>query len=456
MAILGAGPAGLVAAWRLALAGHRVVAFERGEQVGGMAASVVVDGIRVDLGSHRLHPSTSPRVLAALRGLLGDDLQQRPRNGRIALGGRFVSFPLQLPDLLRNLPPRLALAIARDAACAPLRRPRADSFAEAIRAGLGPAVLDSFYGPYARKLWDTDARDLSSELAARRVAAGSPIDVLARVLSRDGGGKSTFFYPRQGFGQIVEQLAHAAVDAGAGIVLGACVERIDAGEAGAKLSFGSGDACSARLVLSTVPITSLCRMLGDQPAEPATRTEADLRYRALRLVYLTLDRPRYTPFDAHYLPSVDTIGSRLSEPKNYRDGDDPADRTVLCVEVPCTVGDEIWNRSPERLGDQLSIELEALGLPQILPTSVTAIGLPNVYPVYRAGFERHLRTAEARLEGRPSVVALGRAGLFTPDNTHHALEMGWEAADCVRSDGSFDRDRWRRARRGFRANVVED
>ncbi|MBA3280737.1 MAG: FAD-dependent oxidoreductase, partial [Acidimicrobiia bacterium] len=102
--VVGAGPAGLWAGWRAAKAGHQVTIVDRAPQVGGMAASIEVGGLRVDLGSHRLHPSTPSGVLAGLQGLLGDDLQVRPRNGRIHLAGRWLGFPLRTADLLRNTP----------------------------------------------------------------------------------------------------------------------------------------------------------------------------------------------------------------------------------------------------------------------------------------------------------------------------------------------------------------
>lgn len=142
VAVLGAGPAGLAAAWRAAAAGHDVVVLERAPVVGGMAASFEVAGLRVDHGSHRLHPSVDPRILAELDRLLGPGgLQRRERRGRIRLAGRWVAFPLRAGDLARHLPPRFAAG----ALAAPLRRGGDDgSFAGAVRARFGPAVADEF------------------------------------------------------------------------------------------------------------------------------------------------------------------------------------------------------------------------------------------------------------------------------------------------------------------------
>src|ERR671923_116294 len=137
LVVLGAGPAGVGAAFRAARAGHRVMVLERAPGPGGAAASFELDGIRVDHGSHRLHPAIEPRILDDLQGLLGDELQRRPRNGRIFLEGRWIRFPLRPADLARRLPPSFAAGAAADAVTAWARRPRADTFAETLRAGLG-------------------------------------------------------------------------------------------------------------------------------------------------------------------------------------------------------------------------------------------------------------------------------------------------------------------------------
>src|SRR5688572_8677757 len=125
--VLGGGPAGVMAAHRLAQAGRAVTLLERGRRVGGMAGSFELAGVRVDFGSHRLHPVVDPPLMAELERLLGNDLQTRVRKGRIALAGRWLGFPLRIGDVLRTMPRGMAARIAIDTATAPLRRPRSDS-----------------------------------------------------------------------------------------------------------------------------------------------------------------------------------------------------------------------------------------------------------------------------------------------------------------------------------------
>jgi hypothetical protein len=198
-------------------------------------------------------------------------------------------------------------------------------------------------------------------------------------------------------------------------------------------------------------------MVDPPPPAGATAAARRLRHRALVLLYLVLDRPRWTEFDAHYFPGPEVVAARLSEPRNYRaDPAQPPDRTVLCAEIACWEGDEVWATSDGDLAARLAGELAAAGLPAAGPVEVVSRRLPRVYPVYRPGTAGDLASLETWAAAQAGLLTFGRQGLFTPDNTHHALAMGWAAADALRLDGSLDVARWRVARDGFRSFVVED
>lgn len=453
--ILGGGPAGVGAAYRAARAGHRVTLLERAPGPGGAAASHTVGGLRVDLGSHRLHPSTAPHILAELRALLGGELQERTRNGRIRLAGRWLGFPLSPADLLRNLPPAFALAAARDAALAWTRRPRADTFAEVVRAGLGPTLAERFYFPYARKLWGLEPEELSGEQARRRIRADSPAKLAAKVLRRGPSPGRVFHYPRRGFGSISERLAEAAAAAGADLRFSTNAESLILDGRGVAVTAGGREHRAAR-VFSTIPLAALVRMAGAAAPAPLHAAAGALTSRAMVLVYLVLAGRQYTPFDAHYLPESFTPVTRVSEPRNYRDGDDPPDRTVLCAELPCAEGDKVWSASPPELARLVADGLRAAGLPEPRLLEVEVRRLARAYPVYRAGYAPHLAALDAWAAAQPRLLTFGRQGLFAHDNTHHALAMAWDAVDALGPDGAFDDHAWSAARRRFATHVVED
>lgn len=457
--MLGAGPAGLVTAWRLAEAGHQVTVLEAADQVGGMSASIEVGGQRVDLGSHRLHPATPGPILDLVGDLLGTDLQVRPRNGRLRLGDRWVGFPLRVGDLARSLPPMLTARLATDAitttlaGLAPERA--ADSFASETNARFGPTIATDFYGRYARKLYGLEPDELDVELAERRVSASSPIDIARRLVRAGRPAGRTFLYPRRGYGQIVDRLAEAAVDAGADIRTGTPVESIAQTENAVALTTRHGQ-LSADVVPASLPRTTLARLLTPAPSERIMAAVDRQRVRSMLLVYLVLDQPQYTPFDAHYIPNDDVHVARLSEPKNYRTGDDPADRTVLCAEIACWPDDDLVSWSPDRLGAMVAGELGRVGLPAPTPAWTETRFLPSVYPV----FDRAGRADRATLDrwganlGR--VLPMGRQGLGVIDNLHHVLTMGLAAADVIGADGSVNETRWRQHLNQFADHTVED
>src|SRR6188474_2929359 len=116
VAVLGAGPAGLTAAYLLTARGLPVVVFEADEVVGGLSRTVVADGYRFDLGGHRFF-TKSPEVEALWSEVLGSELLIRPRLSRIYWRGRFVQYPLRAGDVVSKIGPlelsRCAASYAR-------------------------------------------------------------------------------------------------------------------------------------------------------------------------------------------------------------------------------------------------------------------------------------------------------------------------------------------------------
>lgn len=452
--VLGAGPTGLMAAADLADRGFDVVVFEAAGAVGGMAGSFEVADQRVDFGSHRLHGGAPPALLRRIRNLLGSDLQERPRSGRINLAGRWIGFPLTAGDLARRLPPRFAVGSALDTLRSPFRRPDPSNFQTAIQSGLGPTVARSFYGPYARKLYGVEPDELTAEVARRRVAASSPAAILRRLASarRD---TPTFLYPRTGYGLIVERLAEAAIDDGARIALDTPVERIVPGNTGVAVTAGS-DTRRFDHVVSTIPLPRLAHCLQAETLALVTRDAiSTIRTRSMILVYLVVPRDQYTPFDAHYLPDDRHRVARLSEPKNYRDGPDPAGQTVLCAEIACWQTDELWRWNDEALGALVREELVTMGLPDPTPVHVETRRLASVYPVHETATQTARDTALAGTQALPGVTPTGRHGHAVFDNLHHVFAMG-QAVAASFDEGGFSLSAWRSATAAFDDHVVED
>ena len=209
-------------------------------------------------------------------------------------------------------------------------------------------------------------------------------------------------------------------------------------------------------VWSTVPITVLARILEPRPPEAILEAAGRISYRSMVLVYLQLPVDRFTEFDAHYFPAESVSLTRLSEPKNYTGDEEPRGTTVLCAELPCDRGDDVWSSSAKELGVRIAADLERAGIPlPAQPLDVEVRKLPQAYPIYQTGYEKFLQPLDEWIRSCPRLLTYGRQGLFAHDNTHHALHMAYCAADCL-VEGEFDNARWSEYRREFEKHVVED
>ena len=466
--VLGGGPAGLGAAFQLSRQGvARVTLLEQGGRVGGNAGSFDANGIWADFGSHRLHPACDPLILNDLRKLLGGDLLDRPRHGRIRLGGRWIHFPLKPLDLLLGVPPAFGFGVATDLVRKALPKNAAgeETFATILERGLGRTICREFYFPYAVKLWGVQPEELAVIQARRRVSGSSLGKMFGKILRAIPGlkkpGAGRFFYPRKGYGQISTALAGAAQQAGAQILLGSrvtAVEREGQRVTGVRIERnGSEERLAADRVWSTLPVGALARAIS--PAAPGDVLEAAARisFRGMILVYLMLEQDQFTEFDAHYFPEAALPISRLSEPKNYSATREPRGRTLLCAELPSDPGDLHWEMDDAELGRHLVEWLGQAGLPvhsRVLESFTRRTKF--AYPVYRRGFEENFAKLDAWLGALDGLLHYGRQALFAHDNTHHALYMAYSAADCFSPDGAFDHARWQEFRRIFETHVVED
>lgn len=469
--ILGAGPAGVGAAYQLTKQNKaRVTVLELNDGVGGNSGSFQEEGMYLDFGSHRLHPACHPEILEDIREVLGDDLCIRPRHGRIRLNNRWIHFPLKASELMTQLSLSFSCGVFSDMVRSfftgsSKQNGNDETFATVLKNKLGKTICTEFYFPYAKKIWGLSPDEISVVQAEKRVSANSFGKLIKKVFSKpknaNQDGAPVFFYPKKGFGQITEALYEKAEENGATFLFNARVKHLVTENGTAKsVIFEEKNVekeIKADYIWSTLPITFMAYGLKPEADKTIMEAAKRMKFRSMVLIYLFIEKNRFTEFDAHYFPEIDIPITRLSEIKNYSDTYEPENLTCICAELPCNFEDETWATSDEMLGELVQKSLQKANIPVDSPVKKVLVKrLKHAYPIYNTGFEKNYDILDNHLKTVDRLLAFGRQGLFVHDNTHHALYMAYSAVDCINGDGSFNHEKWKNYRKEFESHVVVD
>src|SRR5271165_1586730 len=232
--IVGAGPAGLTAAYELSKQGQSVTVLESDPQyVGGISRTVEYHGYRFDIGGHRFF-SKSREVEDLWTEILGADLLERPRSSKICYRGEFYSYPLKPFDALSKLgflESTLCVLSFLRARLNPTEHPK--SFEDWVVNQFGERLYRIFFKTYTEKVWGMNCREISADWAAQRIKGLSLGSAMKHALLPQRKPKDrknvvktlidTFRYPRQGPGMMWESCANKVRSLGGEVLLGRMV-----------------------------------------------------------------------------------------------------------------------------------------------------------------------------------------------------------------------------------------
>jgi len=444
--ILGAGPAGLSAAWKLSQSGVRVEVIEAQPNVGGLAHTMHRDGYLFDFGPHRFH-TDNPAVLAEIEGLMGK-LPELPRKTRVYFMSNYYDYPLSAGNLLASLPPWVGITCFVDFLATWARnkvRPAVDdSFESWVVNRFGRRLYDIYFGPYTAKVWGRDPAKLSPSWAAQRVAVVDLWDLILRTIGVRRGYnnfhhspyKFDFWYPRFGVGAIYERMAEEVTRLGGTVSLNTRAKEIitsgDRIESVIVERDGKREEITGDYFVSTVPISLLVKALRPSAPENVLASANALNFRAMVFLYLMLDKESVSDDHWIYFPERQFIFNRISEMKNFTPNAAPAGKTSLTVEITCDFDDETWNASEEELYRESVKGLVDAGL--IRESDVVGHFITrtrNAYPTYDLNFEANLGHLAYHLASYGNLIVGGRQGLFRYINQDHAIEMGLCAAEEI-------------------------
>ena len=437
--IIGAGPAGLTAAYALSGEGVPVTVLEADpEYVGGISRTVEHDGFRFDIGGHRFF-SKSQEVEELWTEILPDDLLERPRSSQIYYNRKFFSYPLRAGEALWRLgiieSTRCMLSYMK-ARAFPLRDPR--SFEDWVSNQFGRRLYEIFFKTYTEKVWGMPCSEISADWAAQRIrglSLGSAIRtaLLPRSMRRRGPIIKTlidsFRYPRHGPGMMWEACAAKVRERGGEIRMGARATALHRDPASGNWTVeyetdaGPGRVSGAHVV-SSAALRDVIHALRPAASQEALHAANELRYRDFLVVALIVRGAERFADNWIYIHDPDVMVGRIQNFKSWSPEMVP-DPQFSCygLEYFCFVGDGVWAADDDALVERACREMAALGL--LDPSQVIAghvVRQARAYPVYDRDYAGHVATLRAELDAHyAGLHPIGRNGMHKYNNQDHAM-----------------------------------
>lgn len=457
--VLGAGPAGMTAAWRLSELGYPVTVLEREDAVGGMGRTIRMGKYLVDFGPHTFHireTGESRRIRQAIEPFFGKDPLILSRGTRVLLRGKEYVYPLELVQVLTGVSPWLSARIVFDYAAATMRSTFAparkeDSFEEWGVRNLGRTLYDLCFGIYSARVWGLPTSQISSK-QAQRVAKLNLKNIILRTLGIKADPTTYFtkyMYPRRGISELYDSMAARVRAAGNCIKLNAPAVRIEReGDRAARVVYqhaGREHVVECDLLVSTLPLPALVGMTTPSFPDDVVANAGKLRYRSLKLIYIALKRPRMTDYHWVYLLDEHYRVNRVSEQKNVSPDMVPPDRTILCIELSLWKDEPLWQASDEAiyrlaLGDVMKM---GYGVTEDDVEEYHVTDIPAAYPVYELNFERPLMAVLDGVHDLSNLLTLGRHGLFLNNSMDDNVLLGMKIADHIHGNGGANPQAWK-------------
>ena len=435
--IIGAGPAGLTAAYQLCKEGVESVVLEKDVVVGGISRTVNYKGYLFDIGGHRFFTKVKA-VDDMWREVLGEKkFLRRSRLSRIYYNKKFFNYPLKATNALLGLGIWNCFMMVGSYARAQLFPVKnEESFEDWICNRFGKRLYHTFFKTYTEKVWGIPCNEISADWAAQRIKGLSLISTIKNaLLSAQPQNKSdviktlidAFDYPEKGPGQMWEMVAESIQENGSSLKMKSGVEKI-VWQNGRVTALeievdGKKETISGTHFISSMPMQELIRKM--EPPPPAEVREAadNLGYRDFLTVSLVIDKADLFSDNWIYIHDPDVKVGRIQNFKNWSPHMVPdPNKTCLGLEYFCFEGDGLWTMSDEDLVALGAKELGILGL--VDPKDVTdgaVVRMPKAYPIYDGAYAEAVDTIREFLESLGNMYLVGRNGMHKYNNQDHSM-----------------------------------
>ncbi|GAA0625394.1 NAD(P)/FAD-dependent oxidoreductase [Sporichthya brevicatena] len=450
--VIGAGPAGLTAAYELVKRGRAVTVLEATDQIGGISRTEVRDDWRFDIGGHRFFTKV-PEVEALWHEILPDeDFLQRPRMSRISYRGKLYDYPLKAGNALKNLGIIEAVRCVLSYVWVRIRPPKDQTNFEGwVAARFGWRLYNIFFKTYTEKLWGIPGTEIQADWAAQRIKNLSLFSAIKNAIFQPKGQTEittlidTFQYPKYGPGMMWERCRDLVVSGGGEVIMNAPVVALhrEGKRVTAVTVLQNGEEKLIRCsdVISSMPLQHLVQGMNPKAPQEVREAAEGLGYRDFITVAIVVPVEDGFPDNWIY---IHTPGVKVGRIQNYgswspylvKDG-----LTCLGLEYFVNEGDGTWTSTDEDLIALAKSELAQLGLVKTERMQAGfVVRVPKAYPIYDEGYDLKVDTIRHWLADEVvNVQATGRNGMHRYNNQDHSMVTAMYAVDNI---CGIERDLW--------------
>ena len=493
--IIGAGPAGLTAAYEmLKNTDIQPIIIEESEYIGGISRTHEHNGNRMDLGGHRFFSKNDEvnaiwQELMPLQGKPSFDDEKlgiekplaengpdpnaeeqvmllRNRVSRIFYLKKFFDYPISIkPETIKNMGFARTVKAGFGYIGACIHKRKEDSLKDFYINRFGKPLYEMFFEDYTEKLWGRNPDSISPDWGAQRVKGLSLSKALWSILSKPFRKNSKnvetslieqYYYPKKGPGQMWQTMADKIVEMGGEIRLGCKAESIETDGKTITAVVTNNGRFTADHYFSSMPVRDLVAGMGDVPPQEVKDVAAGLPYRDFITVGLLVDKMELVNQTKHktlgnivpdcwiYVQEREVKIGRLQIFNNWSPYmvKDPENSVWIGLEYFCTEGDEMWNTPDADFIDFAAKELDSIGVirKELIRDSV-CLHVKKAYPAY---FDTYAQfdTVKDYLSGIENLWCIGRNGQHRYNNMDHSMLTALEAVRAVAAGNTDKTDVW--------------
>ena len=446
--ILGAGPAGLAAAYTLTKQNIPIIIVEKGQRVGGLSKSINYQGFTVDYGAHFL-ATDNPLVRQLFDEILDSEQITINRLTRFVWRNLYFSYPPKIGELFAKISSTEIVKIATSYfkyKVFPIRSPQ--NHAEELQNKYGKHLYNIFFKDYLQKVWGCTCDHLAVDSVTGR--ANGFLSIWIQVIwrkvanlfkSKDESNEYEyqFQYPKLGLGQFYQEIANYLVSQNQKILLNTEVVQINHKDLTVNQivlkdsQTGEKNIHNCRQVISSIPISLMLKQLVPSPPTKVIAASKSLKFRNTVLVYLIVEASQIFSDHCLYINNPNTKIVRITNYANWSQHTLSNNcQTPICCEYWCDFGDDIWNLSEQELLAKTELDMRKINvLDRQKINSGFAVKLPRTNPVYTKSYKKNKSEIEQYINQFHNLQVMGRGGSFSYSDQDRVLLMGISEANKI-------------------------